>query len=69
MAKRLQVHFGKPGPTMVDEDGQPRPCASGVGELNADTSATLAKLVIAPTDPWGRPLGERPATKAPEDKS
>ena len=53
---------------MVDEDGQPRPCASGVGELNADTSATLAKLDIAPTDPWGRPLGEQPATKAPEDK-
>ncbi len=59
MAKRLQVDFRKPGPTMVDENGQPRPCASGMGELNADTKATLDKLGIERTDPWGRPLEGR----------
>jgi len=56
MAKRLQVNFHKPGPTMVPEEGQPRPCARGVGWVNADTQQTLEMLHIARTDAKGRPL-------------
>ncbi len=56
MAKRLQVDFHKPGPTMVPEDGQPRPCARGVGWVNEDTLQTLEMLHIPRTDAKGRPL-------------
>jgi hypothetical protein len=41
---------------MVPEDGQPRPCARGVGWVNADTQQTLEMLHIARTDAKGRPL-------------
>lgn len=58
MAKRLQVNFHKAGPTLVAENGQPRPCAMGVGWVNADTLDTLAKRRIARTDAKGRPLEE-----------
>jgi len=56
MSKRLQVNFHKPGPTLVAEDGQPRPCARGVGWVNLDTLQTLEKLRILRTDAKGRPL-------------
>jgi hypothetical protein len=56
MAKRLQVNFHKPGPTMVQEDGQPRPCARGVGWVNEHTQQTLAKRHILRTDAKGNPL-------------
>lgn len=56
MAKRLQVNFLKPGPTLVAEDGQPRPCARNVGWVNNDTLQTLEMLHIQRTDAKGRPL-------------
>jgi hypothetical protein len=58
MAKRLQVNFHKPGPTLVSEDGQPRPCARGVAWVHADTLATLEKRKVPRTDAKGRPLPE-----------
>ena len=58
MAKRLQVNFHKPGPTMVPEDGQPRPCARGVGWVNEHTMQTLDMLPIKRTDAKGNPLPE-----------
>lgn len=58
MAKRLQLNFKRPGPSMVGEDGQPRPCAMGVGWVNKDTLATLERLNIPRTDPKGRPLDQ-----------
>jgi hypothetical protein len=56
MAKRLQVDFHRPGPTMVAENGQPRPCAQGVGWVTADTLQTLEKRHVPRTDAKGRPL-------------
>jgi hypothetical protein len=57
VAKRLRVNFNKPvGASRFDEEGQAKPCALGVGWVNADTLRTLAKLDIPRTDPWGRPL-------------
>ena len=58
MAKRLQVNFHKPGPTLVAEDGMPRPCARGVGWVNEHTQQTLAKLNIQRTDAKGNVLPE-----------
>jgi hypothetical protein len=58
MAKRLQVNFSKPGPTLVAEDGQPRPCARGVGWVNEHTQQTLAKCRILRTDAKGNVLPE-----------
>ncbi|MFN2425399.1 MAG: hypothetical protein ABR587_03005 [Candidatus Binatia bacterium] len=58
MAKRLQVNFNKPGPTMVAEDGQPRPCARGVGWVNMDTMQTLEKIKVPRTDAKGQILPE-----------
>ena len=58
MAKRLQVNFHKPGPTMVSEDGQPRPCARGVGWVNVDTMQTLDKVHVLRTDAKGNVLPE-----------
>ena len=59
MAKRLQVNFHRPGPSLVSEDGQPRPCAMGVGWVNPDTLKTIRKRHILRTDPQGRPLAEQ----------
>jgi len=57
VAKRLRVTFDQPiGALRVDEDGQPRPCASGVHWVNVDTLKTLAKRRIRRTDAKGRPL-------------
>jgi hypothetical protein len=56
MAKRLQLNFHKPGPSHIDENGQPRPCAQGVGWVNRDTLKTLERRRIGRTDAWGRPL-------------
>lgn len=64
MAKRLQLDFGRPTAGAVEEDGQPRPCAMGVGWVNRDTMATLDRLHIARTDAKGRPL---PATDGDTD--
>lgn len=58
MAKRLQLDFQKPGPTLVAEDGMPRPCARGVGWVNEHTQQTLEKRRIPRTDAKGRPLPE-----------
>ena len=57
MAKRLRVQFNKPrGSARIEEDGQAKPCASGVGWVNQPTLQTLAKLDIQRTDAKGRPL-------------
>lgn len=58
MAKRLQVNFHKPGPTLVAEDGQPRPCARGVGWVNEHTLQTLEKVRVPRTDAKGNVLPE-----------
>jgi len=59
MAKRLRVEFNKPrGSARIEEDGQARPCASGVGWVNEHTLQTLAKRRIKRTDAKGRPLDE-----------
>jgi hypothetical protein len=61
VAKRLHVSFrGDVGASRVDEGGQPKPCASGVGWVNAHTLETLEKRNIPRTDPWGRPLAPEP---------
>lgn len=65
MAKRLRVNFHRPrGASQVDEEGQAKPCAMGVGWVNPDTLKTLDKRDIGRTDPKGRPLplagGENP---------
>jgi hypothetical protein len=55
------VNFSKPvGATRVDEEGQAKPCAMGVGWVNPDTLKTLAKLRIPKTDAKGRPLEGKP---------
>jgi hypothetical protein len=57
MAKRLHVSFrGDVGASEMEEGGQPKPCASGVGWVNVHTLETLAKKKIPRTDPWGKPL-------------
>ena len=56
MAKRLRVNFGTPvGASRIDENGQAKPCAMGVGWVNRDTQETLKKLDIQRTDAKGRP--------------
>lgn len=57
MAKRLRVNFnGVVGASRVDEEGQAKACASGVGWVNRDTLQTLAKRRIHRSDPKGKPL-------------
>lgn len=57
MAKRLRVSFHEPvGASRIDEHGQAKPCALGVGWVNPDTLATLGRLAIKRTDAKGRPL-------------
>ena len=56
MAKRLQLNFDRPGPSSVEENGQPRPCAMGVGWVNAHTMETIEALKIPRTDAKGNPL-------------
>jgi hypothetical protein len=64
VAKRLRVTFKRPaGAARVDEEGQPRPCATGVPWVNADTLKTLAKRRIPRTDAKGRPLDAGVKTK------
>ena len=58
MAKRLQVNFHKPSVVLVPEDGQPRPCARGVGWVHPDTMQTLEKVQVPRTDAKGRVLPE-----------
>lgn len=63
MAKRLRVTFKQPpGSVRVDEDGQPRQCATGVHWVNLDTLKTLAKRRIQRTDAKGQPIaaGSKP---------
>jgi hypothetical protein len=65
VAKRLRVNFDKPvGATRIDEEGQAKPCAMGVGWVNRDTLETLAKRRIPRTDPKGRPLADPPTPSA-----
>jgi len=57
VAKRLRVDFNKMvGASRIDEEGQAKACASGVGWVNPHTLQTLAKRHIPATDPKGRPL-------------
>ena len=64
MAKRLHVSFrGDVGASKVEEGGQPKPCASGVGWVNPFTLQTLAKKKIPRTDPWGKPLKDEDEKK------
>jgi len=64
VAKRLRVNFHKPtGAQQIDEGGQAKPCAMGVGWVNPDTLATLEKVGIERTDAKGRPL-RSPTKKA-----
>jgi hypothetical protein len=65
MAKRLQVNFHRPGPTFIPEEGQPRPCARGVGWVHEATLQTLEKLDIPRTDAKGRALP--PGSQEPND--
>lgn len=59
MAKRLRVEFNKPGGSRrVEEDGQAKPCATGVGWVNNHTLQTLDKCDIKRTDAKGNPLPE-----------
>ncbi len=67
MAKRLQLNFHQTGPTMVDENGQPRPCAMGVQWVNEHTLETLRKVSIERTDAKGQPI--RPAAGADDSAS
>jgi hypothetical protein len=60
MAKRLRVNFNREvGASRVAENGQPKPCAMGVGWVNEHTLQTLEKRRIERTDAWGRPLPEK----------
>jgi hypothetical protein len=57
MAKRLRVNFNREiGASRIEENGQAKPCAMGVGWVNEHTLQTLAKRHPQRTDPWGRPL-------------
>ena len=47
---------GFPAYEQVAENGKPVPCALGQPWVNDDTQATLRRLHIPRTDPWGRPL-------------
>ena len=49
---------GYPAYSKEAEDGRPVPCALGRPWVNADTQATLDKMRIPRTDPWGKPLDE-----------
>ncbi|MFT4570235.1 MAG: hypothetical protein ACI8TX_000228 [Hyphomicrobiaceae bacterium] len=68
MAKRLQLNFHTPGPSVVDENGQARPCAMGVGWVNRDTLKTLDRCGIGRTDAWGQPIVQ-PIVAAPKPAS
>lgn len=63
----MSLRFGQTGfPAYREEpeDGRPVPCALGRPWVNPDTQATLARLRIPRTDPWGNPLpGEPPDPK------
>jgi hypothetical protein len=52
---------GYPAYSEEAEDGQPVPCALGRPWVNEDTQATLARMRIPRTDPWGNPLPGEPA--------
>jgi hypothetical protein len=55
----MSLHYQRGGLTAyeeVAENGKPVPCALGQPWVNEDTQATLARLRIPRTDPWGRPL-------------
>jgi len=51
---------GYPAYTEESEDGRPVPCALGRPWVNAETLATLEKMRIPRTDPWGKPLPGEP---------
>jgi hypothetical protein len=60
MAKRLRVNFNREvGASKIEENGQSKPCAMGVGWVNQHTLETLEKRRIQRTDAWGRPLPEK----------
>lgn len=60
MAKRLRVNFNREvGASKIEENGQAKPCAMGVGWVNPDTLQTLRKRPIERTDAWGRPLPKK----------
>lgn len=51
---------GFPAYDIEAEHGVPVPCALGQPWVNEDTQATLARLAIPRTDPWGNPLPGEP---------
>ena len=59
MAKRLRVNFHREiGAARIEENGQAKPCAMGVGWVNEHTLQTVDKRRIRRTDAWGHPLPE-----------
>jgi hypothetical protein len=59
----MSLHYqrgGFPAYECVPEDGKPVPCALGQPWVNDDTQATLQRVRIPRTDPWGRPLPGEP---------
>jgi len=59
----MLLHYQKGGfPAFeeADEEGMPTPCALGQPWVNEDTLDTLQKVRIPRTDPWGRPLPDKP---------
>jgi hypothetical protein len=72
VAKRMSLHYQRgvfPAYDEVDEQGKPVPCALGQPWVNEDTQATLKRVRIPRTDPWGRPLpGESLDGVRPRDR-
>lgn len=65
MGKRMMSNFGRAGfPSYeeVEEEGQAKPCVSGVAWVNPDTLATMRKHGGKPTGPKGEPLDNPPAS-------
>ena len=68
MSKRMVSNFsraGFPSYEEIDEGGQAKPCVYGIGWVNPDTVATIAKHGGTVTGPKGEVIGDtefRPRT-------
>lgn len=63
MAKRMMTRFDRgtfPTYEQVEENGYPQPTAMGHPWVNPTTLQTIRKRGGGPTDPKGRPLGQKP---------
>ena len=59
----MMLDFSKgayPAYDLEPENGVPVPCALGLEWVNEDTLATLQRIRIPLTDPWGKPLPGEP---------